>query len=159
MPALTEAAGLPRAKDLPCTLTWPASNASAPTMPRYEGIESFRGQSFHTYNWPAEPVDLTGKRLGLLKEVLPRATRVAYLWNPDSVAAESTLASVRSAAARIEGLEGQVRDLSTRAEAGDVESGKTRETEEMLHRTLLLAQRAAPFHAAKPRDRRGGNRM
>jgi cell division septum initiation protein DivIVA len=47
------------------------------------------------------------------------------------------------AAARIEGLEGQVRDLSTRAEAGDVESGKTRETEEMLHRTLLLAQRAA----------------
>src|SRR3954453_18219109 len=47
------------------------------------------------------------------------------------------------AAARIEGLEGQVRDLSTRAEAGDAESGKTRETEEMLHRTLLLAQRAA----------------
>src|SRR4051812_35028362 len=47
------------------------------------------------------------------------------------------------AAARIEGLESQVRDLSTRAEAGDVESGKTRETEEMLHRTLLLAQRAA----------------
>src|SRR6476620_11196418 len=47
------------------------------------------------------------------------------------------------AAARIEGLEGQIRDLSTRAEAGDVESGKTRETEEMLHRTLLLAQRAA----------------
>src|SRR6478609_3998806 len=47
------------------------------------------------------------------------------------------------AAARIEGLEAQVRDLSTRAEAGDAESGKTRETEEMLHRTLLLAQRAA----------------
>src|SRR6476646_12305825 len=47
------------------------------------------------------------------------------------------------AAARIEGLEGQVRDLSTRAEADDAESGKTRETEEMLHRTLLLAQRAA----------------
>src|SRR4029079_2874048 len=47
------------------------------------------------------------------------------------------------AAARIESLETQVRDLSTRAEAGDAESGKTRETEEMLHRTLLLAQRAA----------------
>src|SRR4051794_26540364 len=47
------------------------------------------------------------------------------------------------AAARIEGLESQVRDLSTRAEAGDAESGKTRETEDMLHRTLLLAQRAA----------------
>jgi DivIVA domain-containing protein len=47
------------------------------------------------------------------------------------------------AAARIEALEAQARDLSTRAEAGDAESGKTRETEEMLHRTLLLAQRAA----------------
>src|SRR6478735_3668975 len=47
------------------------------------------------------------------------------------------------AAARIESLETQERDLSTRAEAGDAESGKTRETEEMLHRTLLLAQRAA----------------
>lgn len=47
------------------------------------------------------------------------------------------------AAARIESLEASVRDLSTRAEAGDAESGKTRETEEMLHRTLLLAQRAA----------------
>jgi cell division septum initiation protein DivIVA len=47
------------------------------------------------------------------------------------------------AAARIEALEGQVRDLATKAEAGEVETGKTRETEEMLHRTLLLAQRAA----------------
>lgn len=47
------------------------------------------------------------------------------------------------AAARIEALEAQVRDLATRAQAGDAEAGKTRETEEMLHRTLLLAQRAA----------------
>jgi len=47
------------------------------------------------------------------------------------------------AAARIEGLESQVRDLTSRAQAGDAEAGKTRETEEMLHRTLLLAQRAA----------------
>ena len=47
------------------------------------------------------------------------------------------------AAARIEGLENQVRDLAGRAQVGDAEAGKTRETEEMLHRTLLLAQRAA----------------
>src|SRR3954464_804283 len=50
---------------------------------------------------------------------------------------------LQRAAARIEGLGGQGRDLPTRAEGGDAESGKTRETEEMLHRTLLLAQRAA----------------
>ncbi len=47
------------------------------------------------------------------------------------------------AAARIEALEAQTRELATRAQAGDAEAGKTRETEEMLHRTLLLAQRAA----------------
>lgn len=47
------------------------------------------------------------------------------------------------AAGRIEALEGQVRELASRAQVGDAEAGKTRETEEMLHRTLLLAQRAA----------------
>lgn len=47
------------------------------------------------------------------------------------------------AAARIEALEGQVRDLGARAQVGDAEASKTRETEEMLHRTLMLAQRAA----------------
>ena len=39
---------------------------SAPTMPRYEGIDEFRGQSFHTYNWPVEPVDMAGKRVGVI---------------------------------------------------------------------------------------------
>ena len=39
---------------------------SAPTLPRYEGIDDFQGQSFHTYNWPEEPVDLTGKRVGVI---------------------------------------------------------------------------------------------
>src|SRR6185369_5767226 len=31
---------------------------SAPTMPRYPGIEKFKGQSFNTFHWPHEPVDL-----------------------------------------------------------------------------------------------------
>ena len=47
------------------------------------------------------------------------------------------------AAARIEGLEGQLRVAQSQAEAGAGHAGKTRETEDMLHRTLLLAQRAA----------------
>jgi len=39
---------------------------SAPTMPRYEGIDRFEGLSFHTYNWPTEPVELTGKRVAVI---------------------------------------------------------------------------------------------
>jgi cation diffusion facilitator CzcD-associated flavoprotein CzcO len=38
---------------------------SAPTKPRYEGMEDFGGESFHTYDWP-EDVDLTGKRVGVI---------------------------------------------------------------------------------------------
>ncbi|OKO70152.1 cyclohexanone monooxygenase [Bradyrhizobium sp. NAS80.1] len=39
---------------------------SAPTMPRLEGIDDFKGRSFHTYYWPHEPVDLTGKRVAVI---------------------------------------------------------------------------------------------
>ena len=39
---------------------------STPTMPRLEGIDSFKGVSFHTYNWPAEPLDLAGKRVAVI---------------------------------------------------------------------------------------------
>ena len=38
---------------------------SAPTMPRYEGMESFTGRSFHTYEWP-DDVDLRGKRVAVI---------------------------------------------------------------------------------------------
>ncbi len=39
---------------------------SAPTMPHYDGMDSFQGESFHTYFWPHEPVDLTGKRVAVI---------------------------------------------------------------------------------------------
>ena len=39
---------------------------SAPTMPRIEGIESFEGESHHTYYWPHEPVELAGKRVAVI---------------------------------------------------------------------------------------------
>jgi cation diffusion facilitator CzcD-associated flavoprotein CzcO len=39
---------------------------ATPTMPRYEGIDSFRGLSVHTGNWPREPVDLRGKRVAVI---------------------------------------------------------------------------------------------
>ena len=39
---------------------------SADTLPRLPGVESFRGQSFHTYRWPHEPVDFAGKRVAVI---------------------------------------------------------------------------------------------
>ena len=39
---------------------------STPTLPRIEGRESFKGESFHTARWPHEPVDFTGKRVAVI---------------------------------------------------------------------------------------------
>jgi len=39
---------------------------SAATMPRIAGVESFRGQSFHTHYWPKEPVSFEGKRVAVI---------------------------------------------------------------------------------------------
>ena len=39
---------------------------STPTLPRIEGIDSFRGQSWHTARWPKEPVDFAGKRVAVI---------------------------------------------------------------------------------------------
>jgi cation diffusion facilitator CzcD-associated flavoprotein CzcO len=39
---------------------------SAPTMPRVEGVGSFQGQSFHTAQWPHEPVSFVGKRVAVI---------------------------------------------------------------------------------------------
>ena len=39
---------------------------SAPVMPRIAGVESFKGQSFHTARWPHEPVSFEGKRVAVV---------------------------------------------------------------------------------------------
>ena len=39
---------------------------STPSLPRYEGMKDFKGISFHTNDWPHEPLDLTGKRVGII---------------------------------------------------------------------------------------------
>jgi cation diffusion facilitator CzcD-associated flavoprotein CzcO len=39
---------------------------SAPTLPRLQGMDDFRGRSFHTYYWPHEPVELTGKKVAVI---------------------------------------------------------------------------------------------
>jgi len=39
---------------------------SARYMPPFAGLESFKGDSYHTARWPKERVDLTGKRVGVI---------------------------------------------------------------------------------------------
>ena len=39
---------------------------SDPTLPRYPGIERFKGESFHTYYAPKEPIDYRGKRVAVV---------------------------------------------------------------------------------------------
>ena len=39
---------------------------STPTLPRIEGRDDFKGQSFHTARWPKEKVDFTGKRVAVI---------------------------------------------------------------------------------------------
>src|ERR1700733_7809041 len=39
---------------------------SEPTMPRIEGVDTFKGQSFHTARWPHQPIDFTGKRVAVI---------------------------------------------------------------------------------------------
>ncbi|MBS0220063.1 MAG: NAD(P)/FAD-dependent oxidoreductase [Proteobacteria bacterium] len=39
---------------------------SIPARPRYEGMESFKGRSFHTFDWPHEGVPLAGKKVAVI---------------------------------------------------------------------------------------------
>jgi len=39
---------------------------SAPTMPTIPGVESFRGEAYHTGRWPHEPVSFASKRVAVI---------------------------------------------------------------------------------------------
>jgi cation diffusion facilitator CzcD-associated flavoprotein CzcO len=39
---------------------------STPTLPRIEGRDDFKGESFHTARWPKGPVDFAGKRVAVI---------------------------------------------------------------------------------------------
>ena len=39
---------------------------STPTLPKIAGMDEFKGLSFHTNDWPHEPLDLTGKRVAII---------------------------------------------------------------------------------------------
>lgn len=39
---------------------------STPTLPKIDGMEDFKGASFHPAHWPHEPLDLGGKRVAII---------------------------------------------------------------------------------------------
>jgi len=39
---------------------------SAPFFPSIDGIDNFTGQSFHSFDWPKEPLDLSSSRVGIV---------------------------------------------------------------------------------------------
>lgn len=43
-----------------------AGNLSVPKKPEFPGVEDFAGETYLTGNWPHEPVDFTGKRVGII---------------------------------------------------------------------------------------------
>jgi putative ABC transport system substrate-binding protein len=55
-------------------------------------------------------VEVPGKRLELLKELVPRATRMAVLWNPDNLANEIVVAHTKAAAQAL-GLRLQLQEV------------------------------------------------
>ncbi|MEM7543872.1 MAG: NAD(P)/FAD-dependent oxidoreductase [Pseudomonadota bacterium] len=39
---------------------------SEPYLPNFKGIDSFKGRSWHTWDWPREDIDLSDKRVGVI---------------------------------------------------------------------------------------------
>lgn len=37
-----------------------------PTMPNFDGMDTFRGPSFHSYHWPHTPLDVSDKKVGIV---------------------------------------------------------------------------------------------
>ena len=56
---------------------------SAPTLPRFAGMDSFEGPSFHAFHWPHDPIDLRGKRIAVVGtgataiQLIPEVAKVA----------------------------------------------------------------------------------
>jgi putative tryptophan/tyrosine transport system substrate-binding protein len=98
--------------------------------------------------------ELAAKRLELLRELLPRAARVAVLANPVNVAATETQLKEVDAAARAMGLQIQIHNDNTSAEIDAAFETMSRERPDAVYvtttaflngRRLQLAQLAA-FH-------------
>jgi putative ABC transport system substrate-binding protein len=79
--------------------------------------------------------DLVGKQLGLLKEVVPKVSRVALLWNPENPGSATQLREAK-AAARVLGLRLQTLEARNPEEIDSAFAAMTRERAGAL---LILA--------------------
>ena len=56
---------------------------SIPTRPNFKGMETFKGLSFHPFDWPHDQPDLTGKRVAIIGtgataiQIIPEVAKVA----------------------------------------------------------------------------------
>ncbi len=56
---------------------------STPTLPKFNGIDNFKGASFHASDWPHEPLDLRGKSVAVIGsgataiQLIPEVAKVA----------------------------------------------------------------------------------
>jgi len=56
---------------------------STPTLPKFEGMASFEGASFHAFDWPHDPIDLGGKRIAVIGsgataiQIIPEVAKAA----------------------------------------------------------------------------------
>ena len=64
---------------------------STPTLPRYDGMDSFKGQSFHTFYWPHEPVEQAGKKVAVIGT---GATAIQLI--PEVALSDAEMAEIRA---------------------------------------------------------------
>jgi len=89
--------------------------------------------------------DVQGKNLEILRQVLPRATRVAYLWNPVPTGAERYRSTADAAAQKL-GITLKVAPVRTRDELDAVFSDFARERVD-----AVLVQQDPIFYTARER--------
>ena len=101
--------------DTPATLVAKAATATIPIVFEIGG-DPVQFGLVASFNQPGGNLELAGKLLGLLHELLPRASRFAVLVNPNnSIIAEATITDARAAAVSI-GRQIEVLTASTNRE-------------------------------------------
>jgi putative ABC transport system substrate-binding protein len=88
--------------------------------------------------------EINAKRLGLMRELLPKATRFAVLLNPAAVSADAYKKTLQEAAGKL-GLELALSNASTRDEIDAAFAGFAREKPDALFIAVTASSPAAPY--------------
>jgi len=100
--------------------------------------------------------DLSGKRLELLKEIVPGVIRVAVLWDPEGPVPVLAFKETQ-AAARAMGL--QIQSLEVRGPKPDIEGAFKAATKSRAGALLTISNPLINNHSAQIVDRAGKNRL